>query len=60
MMIEEKTYRFDCPVCHNALNAKPEDLKFGRLMVGFKCPVCNEERRVFGFQVSSTTIVRHK
>lgn len=54
--VERTFYRFDCPSCHNALRANPEDLTFGKFTVSFKCPVCGKERKVLKFQVASTTI----
>lgn len=54
--IERKFYEFDCPSCHHALRADPSDLKFGKITIGFTCPVCKKEQKVLKFQVTSTTV----
>lgn len=58
MMVEKKIYRFDCPGCHNALNARPGDLTFRKFTVGFTCPVCKKGYRILKCKTSITTTYR--
>lgn len=59
VIVEKKIYRFDCPVCHSALNAEPTDLKFSGFKIGFTCPVCKKERQIFRFRAMTVTTVQH-
>lgn len=50
MTVEKRVYRFDCPKCHSALSAEPL-----ALTIGFTCPVCKKQSKIFKTSVSTVT-----
>lgn len=55
MTVEKRVYRFDCPKCHSALSAEPLNLTFKALTIGFTCPVCKKQSKIFKTSVSTVT-----
>lgn len=55
MTMAKRTYRFDCPKCRNALEAKPEEVKMGFFKMSFQCPACGKKKTVARHRVVTVT-----